>query len=167
MYGSTPAPGVWKKQIYPQTWFVWLNRSRGAATPLPPPSPPPPLPLATSLLFNFRMRTANHSRENSRNSRSKVEWKENPGKIFELAIGFPPFWKFWKCCSIRYWKLPKVAENSNQTFWLNGKCPLIAIDFSNLWVNAIIFTIYALSPFGKNIIQANSPWEWLRNYFYQ
>ena len=32
----------------------------------------------------------------------------------------------------------------------------VPIDFSNLCVNAIIFTIYALSPFGENIIRANS-----------
>ena len=24
---------VWRKQIHPQTWFVWLNRSRGGSCP--------------------------------------------------------------------------------------------------------------------------------------
>ena len=46
-----------------------------------------------------------------------------PKKIFELGIGFPPFWKFWK---MLFHSLLEVAENSNQTFWLNAKCPLIS-----------------------------------------
>ena len=54
-----------------------------------------------------------------KNSRSKVEWKENfrEKNIPRIVIlylekynsrGFPLFWKFGKCCSIRYWKLLKI-----------------------------------------------------------
>ena len=74
-------------------------------------------------LLNFR--NANHSTENSGNSGSKVEWKGNfRENIFE-NLGIPRevllfFGNFGKCCSIRYWKLPKI---SNRTFSLNGKRP--------------------------------------------
>ena len=74
-------------------------------------------------LVNFR--NANHSTENSGNSGSKVEWKGNfRENIFE-NLGIPRevllfFGNFGKCCSIRYWKLPKI---SNRTFSLNGKRP--------------------------------------------
>ena len=59
------------------------------------------------------------------NSGSKVEWKGNfRENIFE-NLGIPRevllfFGNFGKCCSIRYWKLPKI---SNRTFSLNGKRP--------------------------------------------
>ena len=62
-------------------------------------------------LLNFR--NANHSTENSGNSGSKVEWKGNfRENIFE-NLGIPRevllfFGNFGKCCSIRYWKLPKI-----------------------------------------------------------
>ena len=58
-------------------------------------------------------RNANHSTAKSRNSGSKVEWKDNfQEKIFE-NLGIPCevvvfFGNFGKCCSIRYWKLPKI-----------------------------------------------------------
>ena len=52
----------------------------------------------------LNLRNANHSTENSRNSGSKVEWKEN----------IPEHWK------MLFHSLLEVAENSNQTFWLNG-----------------------------------------------
>ena len=62
-------------------------------------------------LLNFR--NANHSTENSRNSGSKVEWKENSGKKSFENLGIPRevvvfFENFGKSCSIRYWKLPKI-----------------------------------------------------------
>ena len=43
------------KQILPQTWFVWLNRSSGDRCPPnpPPPTPPPPLPTALALIRTF------------------------------------------------------------------------------------------------------------------
>ena len=50
-------------------------------------------------LLNFR--NANHSTQNSRNSGSKVEWKENFRekkfrKFGYTSWGCPLFWKFWK-----------------------------------------------------------------------
>ena len=62
-------------------------------------------------VLNFR--NANHSTKNSGNSGSKVEWKENfQENIFEnLSIPrevFLFFGNVGKCCSIRYWKLPKI-----------------------------------------------------------
>ena len=84
-------------------------------------------------LLNFR--NANHSTENSRNSGSKVEGKENPGyqRFFSRCSGnfrcvgwaylprsssFSKFWNYW---------LPKVAKNSHRTFWLNGKRPVFSV----------------------------------------
>ena len=72
-------------------------------------------------VLNFR--NENHSTENSGNSGSKVEWKENfRGNIFEnLGITrevFLFFGNFGKC-SVPF----ASAKNSNQTFWLNGKRP--------------------------------------------
>ena len=74
-------------------------------------------------LLNFRNFELNHSTENSRNSGSKVGWKENfREKIFRTfgytSRGCPLFWKFWKKL---FHSLLKVAENSNRTCWLNGK----------------------------------------------
>ena len=62
-------------------------------------------------LLNFR--NANHSVENSRNSESKVEWKENFREWIFENLDIPRevvlcFGNFWKCCSICYWKLPKI-----------------------------------------------------------
>ena len=62
-------------------------------------------------LLNFR--NANHSPENSRNSGSKVEWKENLRKKFFENLGTPRevvlfVGNFGKCCSIRHCKLPKI-----------------------------------------------------------
>ena len=49
-----------------------------------------------------------------------------PGKFFQKvgynSRGCPPFWKFWK---MLFLSLLEVAENSNQTFWLNGKRQII------------------------------------------
>ena len=42
---------------------------------------------------------------------------ENLGIPHEVAL----FWKFWK---MLFHSLLEVAENSNRTFWLNGKRPL-------------------------------------------
>ena len=62
-------------------------------------------------VLNFR--NENHSTENSGNSGSKVEWKENfRGNIFE-NLGIPRevflfFGNFGKCCSFRYWKLLRI-----------------------------------------------------------
>ena len=74
-------------------------------------------------LFNFR--NTNHSTKNSKNSGSKAEWKKNPGNFFRkfgyTSRGCPRFWEFWK---MLFLSLLEVAENSNQTFWLNGKRPL-------------------------------------------
>ena len=58
-------------------------------------------------------RNANHSTAKSRNSGSKVEWKDNfREKNFEnLGIAREVvlfFGNFGKCCSIRHWKLPKI-----------------------------------------------------------
>ena len=41
-------------------------------------------------------------------------------KFGYTSRGCPLFWKFWK---ILFHSLLKVAENSNWTFWLNGKRP--------------------------------------------
>ena len=62
-------------------------------------------------LLNFR--NANYPTENSRNSRSKVEWKENfREKFFRkfryTSRGCPLFWNFWKMLYIRHCKLPKI-----------------------------------------------------------
>ena len=63
-------------------------------------------------LLNFR--NANHSTE-TRNSGSKVEWKENfQEKIFE-NFGIPRevvlfFRNFAKCCSVCHWKLWKIQN---------------------------------------------------------
>ena len=79
----------------------------------------------SEILETADFRNANHSTENSGNSGSKVEWKGNfRENIFE-NLGIPRevllfFGNFGKCCSIRYWKLPKI---SNRTFSLNGKRP--------------------------------------------
>ena len=79
----------------------------------------------SEILETVDFRNANHSTENSGNSGSKVEWKGNfRENIFE-NLGIPRevllfFGNFGKCCSIRYWKLPKI---SNRTFSLNGKRP--------------------------------------------
>ena len=51
------------------------------------------------------------------------------GKNFRVGYRFS---SFLEILEMLFHSLLKVAENSNQTFWLNGKCPLIAIDFSNL-----------------------------------
>ena len=65
-------------------------------------------------LLNFR--NANHLTENSWNTRIKVEWKENfRRKVSECS--------FWKCSKTLFHSLLEVAENSNRTFWLNGKRP--------------------------------------------
>ena len=55
----------------------------------------------------------NYPTENSRNSRSKVEWKENLREKFFENLGMPRevvlfFGNFGKCCSIRHCKLPKI-----------------------------------------------------------
>ena len=52
----------------------------------------------------------NHSTKTSRNSGSKVEWKENfQKKIFEnfgISREVVLFFRnFGKCCSVHYWKL--------------------------------------------------------------
>ena len=74
-------------------------------------------------LLNFRNFELNHSTENSRNSGSKVGWKENFREKIFLTLGYtsqgcPLFWKFWKKL---FHSLLEVTENSNRTFWLNGK----------------------------------------------
>ena len=64
--------------------------------------------------------------ENSRYSgRSKENFKRTSGKEKNRKFGYtsqgsPLFWKFWK---ILFFLLLEVAEYSNRTFWLNGKCP--------------------------------------------
>ena len=85
-------------------------------------------------LLNFR--NANHSTENFRNSGSKVEWKENFQENFFENLGIPRkvvlfFWKCWKIIitgavnrKMLFHSLLEVAGNSNQKFWLNGKCPI-------------------------------------------
>ena len=75
--------------------------------------------LFSRISFQKFQKLLNFSTENSRNSGSKVEWKEN----FRVGLGFPPFWKFWK---MLFHSLLEVAENSYQTFWLNEKWPLIS-----------------------------------------
>ena len=62
-------------------------------------------------LLNFG--NANHSTVNSRNSGSKVEWKEKFREKFpkiwvylaRLSLGFGSFEKYYSVC---YWKLPKI-----------------------------------------------------------
>ena len=57
---------------------------------------------------------------------AKLNGKKNPGKFFrkfEYTLrGCPPFWEFWEMLFLSLQL--EVAENSKQTFWLNGKCPL-------------------------------------------
>ena len=65
------------------------------------------------ILETVDFRNANHSTENSGNSGSKVEWKGNfRENVFENLVipreVFLFFGNFGKCCSIRYWKLPKI-----------------------------------------------------------
>ena len=72
-------------------------------------------------LLNFR--NANLSTENSRNPRSKVERKENFREKVSENLGIlreVVCRKFWK---MLFHSLLEVAENSNRTFWLNGKRP--------------------------------------------
>ena len=102
-------------------------------------------------LLNFR--NANHSTENSRNSGSKVEGKENrryPGyqRFFSRCSGnfrcvgwaYLPrsssFSKFWN------YSLSKVAKNSHRTFWLNGKRPVFS-------VSSVAWAISVLSFYSK------------------
>ena len=61
-------------------------------------------------LLNFR--NANHSTEYARNSGSKVEWKENFREEVSEKFGYTSRGNFGKCCSIRYWKLPKIQTGS-------------------------------------------------------
>ena len=73
-------------------------------------------------LLNFRIRS--NSTKNSRFPERKVDWKENfREKKFE-NLGIPlevaPFLEFLK---MPLHSLLEVAENSNPTFWLNGKRP--------------------------------------------
>ena len=61
----------------------------------------------------LNLRNANYPTENSRNSRSKVEWKENLREKFWENLGIPRevvlfFGNFGKCCSIRHCKFPKI-----------------------------------------------------------
>ena len=61
----------------------------------------------------LNLRNANYPTENSRNSRSKLEWKENLREKFWENLGIPReivlfFGNFGKCCSIRHCKLPKI-----------------------------------------------------------
>ena len=52
---------------------------------------------------------------------AKLNGKKTSGKKFGYSSrGCPFFWKFWK---MLFHSLVEVAENSNQTFWSNGKCP--------------------------------------------
>ena len=72
------------------------------------------------------MRNANHSTQNSRNFGSKVEWQESFRENFFENLGIPRevvlflgnFGKFWE---MLFLSLLEVAENSNGTFWLNGR----------------------------------------------
>ena len=60
---------------------------------------------------------------------AKLDGKKTSGKKFfehlgiphEVVLFFGNFENFEKSCSIHDHSLLKVAENSNQTFWLNGK----------------------------------------------
>ena len=74
--------------------------------------------------LNFQI--SNHSTtENSRYSGNKenlkrTSRKEKIRKFGYTSQGSPLFWKFRK---ILFFLLLEVDENSNRTFWLNGKCP--------------------------------------------
>ena len=72
----------------------------------------------------LKSRNATHSTQTSRNSSSKVEWKEsvreNFSKIWVYLTRLSPFWKFLK---ILFHSLLEVAKNSKRKFWLNGKRP--------------------------------------------
>ena len=59
-------------------------------------------------LLNFR--NANYSTENSRNSGSKIEWKENLRKYGYTSRVCPRFEYSGKCCSTCYWKLSKIQR---------------------------------------------------------
>ena len=60
---------------------------------------------------------------------AKLDGKKTSGKKFfehlgiphEVVLFFGNFENFEKSCSIHDHSLLKVAENSNRTFWLNGK----------------------------------------------
>jgi len=81
-------------------------------------------------LLNFR--TATHS---TKNSGRKVEWKENFREKFSKHLGIRRevvlcFGLFGRCCSTRYWKLPKIhtgrfglMESAQGTFTNYKKFP--------------------------------------------
>ena len=90
----------------PASWLVYHMHTRVNR----------PFPSSKENLFNFQ--NANHSTKNSRFSGSKV------GKILKIWVylaRLPCFWTFWKMLIHSFLE---VAENSNWTFWLNGKRPL-------------------------------------------
>ena len=73
-------------------------------------------------LLNFR--SANHSTENSRNSESKVKWKEVYREKVSENMGIPR--EVVLCLEILENAVPLgtgSCRNSDQTFWLNEKRP--------------------------------------------
>ena len=82
-------------------------------------------------IFNQNFQNFGNSiKENSRNSRSKIEWKENFGVKFFRKFGYTlqglsSFLEILKkYCSIQ------VDKNSNQTFWLNGSALGLSFAFN-------------------------------------
>ena len=48
------------------------------------------------------------------------KFREKKNSKFGYTLrGCPLFWKFWKM--LLFHSLVEIAENSNRTFWLNGK----------------------------------------------
>ena len=65
--------------------------------------------------------------------------KKKIGKFGYTSQGSPLFWKFWK---ILFFLLLEVAEYSNRTFWLNGKCPWLLTNCykNNHDISSVLFS---------------------------
>ena len=60
----------------------------------------------------------------------KKTFRKKFPKLWVHLARLASLWKFWK---MLFHSPLEVALNSNWTFWLNGKCPLIIWNFTRLW----------------------------------
>ena len=100
---------------------------------------------------------ANHSTRNFRHSGAKLN--------VERKLPDDNFRKVWyilrKCCSFRY--CMEVAENLNQTFWLNGTAPI------QRWPNSLLIVLplcaRVRAPL-KKFLKSNIPLVWsMKSWF--
>ena len=65
-----------------------------------------------------------YSTKSSRNSGSKIEWKENfREKLSEIWVYLARLSSFWKFLKNLFHSPLEVTKNSNRKLWLNGKRP--------------------------------------------